>query len=160
MRYKRIRCNYNAGTYRCLAECTLWKSVCLPFVFFTPPNRTWGNLTSFSHSYLRTYLEFRPPDISYYLSSEQQRCWSDCSDAHLCYSHMAKAGFVMTWLIIIYIYIYIYWKKDRLSAANLDRKFPHCKELSHWLLWESPVKFAVTTVMILSFRTDMPRQTV
>ena len=61
MSYKRIRCNYNAGTYRFLSEGTLWKSVCLPFVFFTPPNRTWGNLTSFSHSYLRTYLEFRPP---------------------------------------------------------------------------------------------------
>ena len=31
--------------------------------------------------------------ISYYLSSEQQRCWSDCADAqadlHLCCSHMA-----------------------------------------------------------------------
>ena len=30
-------------------------------LLFTPPNRTWGNLTSFSHSYLRTYLGFRPP---------------------------------------------------------------------------------------------------
>ena len=31
--------------------------------------------------------------ISYFLSSEQQRCWSDCADAqadlHLCWSHMA-----------------------------------------------------------------------
>ena len=51
----------NAGTYRCFSKGTLWKSVCLAFVFFTPPNRTWGNLTSFSHSYLRTHLEFRPP---------------------------------------------------------------------------------------------------
>ena len=52
------------------SEGTLWKSVCLPFVFFTPPNRTWGNLTSFSHSYLRTFLELRPP--------VNEACNNDC----------------------------------------------------------------------------------
>ena len=39
----------------------------------------------------------------YYLSSEQQKCWSDYADAqtdlHLCCSHMAKTGFLMMWLI-------------------------------------------------------------
>ena len=34
---------------------------------------------------------------------QEQRCWSDCTDAqadlHLCCSHMAKTGFLMTWLI-------------------------------------------------------------
>ena len=38
------------------------------------------------------------------LSSEQQRCWSDCANAqadlHLCCSHMAKTGFLMTRLIL------------------------------------------------------------
>ena len=59
MRYKRIQCDLSAGTYRCFSEGTLWKLVCLPF-FFSPPNRTYGNLTSFSHSYMRSYLkEFR-----------------------------------------------------------------------------------------------------
>ena len=41
--------------------------------------------------------------VSYYVSSKQQRCWSDCADAqadlHLCCSHTAKKGFFMTWLI-------------------------------------------------------------
>ena len=41
--------------------------------------------------------------VLYYLGSEQQRCWSDCADAqadlHLCCSHMAKTGILMTWLI-------------------------------------------------------------
>ena len=76
MRYKGIQCNYNAGTYRCFSEGTLWKSGCLPFVFFTPPNRTWGNLTSFSHFYLRTYLEFRPPANRVILFYEH---WQVCS---------------------------------------------------------------------------------
>ena len=39
---------------------------------------------------------------SVYLGSEQQRCWSDCTDAladmRLCCSHMASTGFLMTWL--------------------------------------------------------------
>ena len=44
---------------------------------------------------LATILKFwiKPEYISYYLSSEQKRCWSDCADAqadlHLCCSHMA-----------------------------------------------------------------------
>ena len=42
-------------------------------------------------------------EVLYYLVSEQQRCWSDCADAQadlrLCCSHMAKTGFLMTWLI-------------------------------------------------------------
>ena len=41
--------------------------------------------------------------VLYYLTSEQQRRWSDCADAQadlrLCCSHMAKTGFFMTWLI-------------------------------------------------------------
>ena len=35
---------------------------CLPFVYCSPPNRTLVNMTSFSHSYVKSYLEFRPPD--------------------------------------------------------------------------------------------------
>ena len=39
----------------------------------------------------------------YYLSSKQQRCWSDCVDAqadlHLCCSQMAWTVFLMMWLI-------------------------------------------------------------
>ena len=41
-------------------------------------------------------------EILYYLSSEQQMCWSDCADVqadpHLCCSHRHKTGFLMTWL--------------------------------------------------------------
>ena len=53
----------------------------------------------------RKRLEFRIKklEVLYYLSSEQQRCWSDCAEAQadlcLCCSHMAKTGFLMTWLI-------------------------------------------------------------
>ena len=41
--------------------------------------------------------------VLYYLSSEQQMCWSDCADAqadlHLCCLHIAKTGcHTMTWL--------------------------------------------------------------
>ena len=51
-------------------------------------------------------LNFRiyKKEVLYYLGSEQQRCWSDCADAqadlHLCCLHMAKTGFLMTWLIL------------------------------------------------------------
>ena len=37
------------------------KMDCLPFVHCSPPNRTLVNMTSFSHSYVRSYLEFSPP---------------------------------------------------------------------------------------------------
>ena len=43
-------------------ESTLYKMDCLPFVYCSPPNRTSVNMTSFSHSYVRSYLEFRPPE--------------------------------------------------------------------------------------------------
>ena len=40
------------------------------------------------------------PLYSYYLSSKQQMCWSDCADAqadlHLCCLHMQSAGFLKT----------------------------------------------------------------
>ena len=48
---------------------------------------------------LQTYKN----EILYYLGSEQQRCWSACTDAEadlcLCCSHMAQTGFLMMWLI-------------------------------------------------------------
>ena len=37
----------------------------LHFVYCSPPNRTFLNMTSFSHSQVRSYLEFRPPDNAY-----------------------------------------------------------------------------------------------
>ena len=37
---------------------------CLPFVSCSSPNRTLVNMTSFSHSYVRSYLEFRPSAYS------------------------------------------------------------------------------------------------
>ena len=43
-------------------------------------------------------------EVLYYIGSEQQRRWSDCADAQgdlrLCCSHMAKTGFLITWLIL------------------------------------------------------------
>ena len=46
-------------------ESILYKMGSLPFVYCSPPNRTLGNMTSFSHSYMRSYLEFRPPESDY-----------------------------------------------------------------------------------------------
>ena len=41
-------------------------------------------------------------EMLYYPESEQQRCCLDCADVQadlrLCCSHMAKTGFLMTWL--------------------------------------------------------------
>ena len=50
---------------------------------------------------------------------DQQRCWSDCAEAHadlrFCSLHMAKAGFLMTWLILSKTSI---WLRLRSVASN------------------------------------------
>ena len=47
------------------------------------------------------------PLYSYYLSSKQQMCWSDCADAqtdlHLGCSHMQSADFLNTSLKLLFI---------------------------------------------------------
>ena len=53
---------------------------------------------------LATVLKFwiKQVKVLYYLGSEQQRCWSDCTDAQadlrLRCLHLAKTGFLMMWL--------------------------------------------------------------
>ena len=52
-------------------------------------------------SYRLDISDIETRDINY-LGSEQQRRWSDCADAEadlrLFSSHIAKTGFLMTWL--------------------------------------------------------------
>ena len=52
-------------------------------------------------------------EVLCFLSSEQQRCWSDCANAqadlHLCCLHRHKTGFLTTWLIYACGSSFIIW---------------------------------------------------
>ena len=62
----------------------------------------------------------------------KQKRWSDCADAQaylrLCCSHMAKAGFVMMWLI---------WYAENCTASSTYR--PFCKYLHRSILFASSI---------------------
>ena len=63
------------------------------------------------------------PLYSYYLSSKQKMCRSDCADAqadlHLCCSHMQSAGFFKTRLKLLLITFLV-------RAMNADLMFSTC----------------------------------